>query len=132
MPLLIGLLACSLGVVFFGFVPDLVHAAHLDLGHTWQVSAFLFASYHLAVILIQYRSRRRVLARDAPLFGSGPLMGVHYTGLCMAVVLLVVAVGFLPSWLFFFYLLNLLWLLLMSAYAFAIFLVEAISPRPDA
>jgi hypothetical protein len=34
--------------------------------------------------------------------------------------------------LFFAYLLNLLWLLLMSTYAFAIFLVEAISSRRDA
>jgi len=59
-------------------------------------------------------------------------MGVHYLGSCMAVVLLVAAVGLLSSWLFFFYLLNLLWLLLMSAYAFGIFLVEAISPRTDA
>jgi hypothetical protein len=131
-PLLIGLLSCSLGVVFFGFVPDLVHAAHLDLGHTWQVSALLFASYHLAVILIQYRSRRRVLARDAPLFGSGPLLQVHYIGICLVVALFLTAAGFLPSWLFFFYLFNLLWLLLMSAYAFGIFLVEAVSLRPDA
>ena len=35
------------------------------------------------------------------------------------------------SWLFFFYLLNLLWLLLMSTYAFAIFLVQAVSARPE-
>ncbi len=106
--LLIGLLVCSLGVVFFGFVPDLVHSAHLDLGHAWQVSALLFATYHLAVIGSQYLSRCRVIARDAPPF------------------------GFLPSWLFFFYPVDLLWLLLMSTYAFAIFLVEAISSKPDA
>ena len=131
-PILIGLLACSLGVVFFGFVPDLVQAAHLDSARTWQVSAFLFASYHLAVVLIQYRSRRSVIAGDAPLFGSRPLVGVHYIGLCLIAALLVTAAGFLSSWLFFFYLLNLLWLLLMSAYAFGIFLVEAVSSRPDA
>ncbi|MGD8280773.1 MAG: hypothetical protein PVF69_06430 [Gemmatimonadota bacterium] len=132
MPLLIGLLACSLGVVFFGFVPELVRAARLDVGHTWRVSAFLFASYHLAVIFSQYRSRRRVIARDAPLFGSGSLLGVHYVGACLVVALLLTAAGVLPAWLFFFYLLNLLWLLLMSAYAFAIFLVEAISSGPAA
>jgi hypothetical protein len=128
-PLLIGLLACSLGVVFFSFTPDLVHAAHLDLGQAWRFSAFLFASYHLVVILSQYRSRRRVLDRDAPLFGSRPLLGVHYIGFCFAVPLFLTAVGILSSWLFFFYLLNLLWLLLMSAYAFAIFLVESISSK---
>ena len=130
-PILIGLLACSLGVVFFGFVPDLVHAAHLDLGRAWQVSAFLFASYHLAVILIQYWSRRRVITSDSPLFGSRPLLMVHYIGLCSVIALFLTAAGLLSSWLFFFYLFNLLWLLLMSAYAFAIFLVEAVSLRPD-
>lgn len=128
-PLLIGLLACSLGVVFFSFTPDLVHAAHLDFGQAWRVSAFLFASYHLFVIFSQYRSRRSVLDRDEPLFGSRPLLGVHYIGFFIAFPLLLTAVGILSSWLFFFYLLNLLWLLLMSAYAFAIFLVEAISSK---
>ena len=56
---------------------------------------------------------------------------VHYIGLCSVIALFLTAAGLLSSWLFFFYLFNLLWLLLMSAYAFAIFLVEAVSLRPD-
>jgi hypothetical protein len=95
-PLLVGLLACSLGVVF------------------------------------QYRSRRGVIARDASLFGSGSLLGVHYIGVFLVAALFLTASGLLSSWLFFFYLLNLLWLLLMATYAFAIFLVEAISSEPAA
>jgi len=127
-----GLLACSLGVVFFGFVPDLIEAARLEPEQAWRVSAFLFASYHLVVIVRQYQSRSRVIARDDRLFGSRPLIAVHYTGLGLVAALFLPAAGFFPSWLFFFYLLNLLWLLLMATYSFAILLLEAISAGSDA
>ncbi len=129
---LTGLLSCSLGVVFFGFVPDLVRAAHLDAGHAWRVSAFLFATYHLGVLVVQARSRRRVLSQESHLLGSRPLLAVHYAGALMTAALFVVAAGFLSSWLFFAYLLNLLWLLLMAAYAFGMFLVEAVTSSRDA
>ena len=38
---LLVLLASSLGVVFFGFVPDLVRAAHLEPSEAWRISTFL-------------------------------------------------------------------------------------------
>ena len=47
---LLVILASSLGVVFFGFVPDLALAAHLEPSQAWRLSTFLFATYHLVVI----------------------------------------------------------------------------------
>ncbi len=51
------LLVTSLGVVLFGFVPDLGNAAQLSSSTAWRVSAFLFASYHVVVILVGLRSQ---------------------------------------------------------------------------
>jgi len=127
------LLACSLGVVFFGFVPDLARAAHLEPTQAWRVSTFLFATYHLAVILGSIRGRKRARDRGEPHFGSRSILPVVFSlGFSIVLAQFFTAVGFLSSWLFFFYLLGLLWLLLMATYVFAVLLLETVSSRPAA
>ncbi len=71
------LLASSLGVVLFAFVPDLGSAAQLSPSTTWRVSAFLFASYHLVVILASLVAIRRALARGETLPDVSPRDTCH-------------------------------------------------------
>ncbi len=127
------LLAASLGVVFFGFVPDLARAAHLEPSQAWRVSTFLFATYHLLLILGSLRDSNRALARGEPRFGPkrmAPVTIAVVTPIILAQFL--TAAGLFPSWLFFFYLLGLLWLLLMATYVFGVLLLEFVSSRPAA
>ena len=127
------LLACSVGVVFFGFVPDLARAAHLEPTQAWRASVFLFATYHLVVILGSIRGRKRARDRGEPYFGSRSIIPrVYGFGLFIVLAQFLTAAGFLSSWLFFFYLLGLLWLLLMATYVFSVLLLESVSSRPDA
>ncbi len=115
----------SLGVVVFGFVPDLARAAHLAPGEVWRVSGLLLASFHLAIIVATFFGRRRVRARgESQIGGSGSLLTVYAIGSFLVLAQVLTAVGFFSGWLFFVYLLNLLWLLLMAAYAFILALVE--------
>ncbi len=132
-PALIALLGCSLGVVVFGFVPDLARASHLEPTHAWRVSGLLLGSYHLAIIVAHSRARWRVNLRGERQIGrSGPLMAVHVIGISLVLAQFLTVAGFFSPWLFFSYLLNLVFLLLMAGYAFVAILVEARSQGPAA
>ena len=127
------LLASSLGVVFFAFVPDLVSAAQLSPSTTWRVSAFLFASYHLVVILASIVAIRRGLARGEPVpIPKSLLLPVFTAGFSVIAAQYVTAMGLLGAWVFFFYLLGMLWLLCIATLSFTILLLEAASPKPAA
>ncbi len=125
------LLASSLGVVLFAFVPDLGSAAQLSPSTTWRVSAFLFASYHLVVILASIVAIRRALARGEMLpIPKSLLLPVFTAGFSVIAAQYLTAMGLLGAWLFFFYLLGLLWLLCIATLMFTVLLLEAVSPRP--
>ncbi len=127
------LLASSLGVVFFGFVPDLARAAHLEPGQAWRASTFLFATYHLVVILASFRVRKGVLARGEPHFGPRAIVPVSLAGgLSIILGQILTAAGLSSSWLFFFYLLGLLWMLAIATLMFAVLLLDTRSSRPAA
>jgi hypothetical protein len=127
------LLVSSLGVVLFSFVPDLGNAAQLSSSTAWRVSAFLFASYHVVVILVGLRSRRKQLARGETPLGPKPLrVPVFAGGFSIVAAQYLTAAGFLGPWLFFFYLLGLLWLLGIATIIFAVLLSEAVSSEPAA
>ncbi len=127
------LLASSLGVVFFGFLPDVTVAAHLSPSSGWRVSAFLFASYQLVVLLGAIRSHRRGLAlgeisRSQHLSRLPAILG----GPLVIGAMFISAAGLLEPWLFLSYLLGMLWLLGMATLMFAILLLEAASSKPGA
>jgi hypothetical protein len=125
------LLASSLGVVFFAFIPDLARAAHLEPSQAWRVSTLLFATYHLLVILGSIRSRK--LARGEPRFGPRVMVPVTVPiGLSIILAQFLTGAGVLSSWLFFFYLLGLLWMLAIATIVFAVLLLETLSSRPAA
>ena len=127
------LLATSLGVVFFGFVPDLIRAAHLEPSQTWRVSTFLFAIYHLANILGGVRAQRHARAGGAPVSLPWPIAPVLITGGSSIVVgQLFTAAGLLQSWTFFFYLAGLLWMLAISTLVFAMLLLRTMRAGPAA
>ena len=127
------LLASSLGVVLFAFVPDLGRAAQLSPSATWRVSAFLFASYHLIVILASLVAIRRALARGDTLPYPNPLLVPLFTaGLSLIAAQYLTAMGLLGAWLFFFYLLGMLWLLCIATLCFTTLLLEAASPKTAA
>ena len=124
------LLASSLGVVLFAFMPDLGSAAQISPSTTWRVSAFLFASYHLVVILASIIAIRRALARGETVPIPKPLLLPVFTaGFSVIAAQYVTAMGLLGAWLFFFYLLGLLWLLCVATACFTILLLEAASPK---
>ncbi len=125
------ILASSLGVVFFGFVPDLVRAAHLEPSEAWRISTFLFATYHLVVILGSLRARKRARARGEPNFGPRHIVLLIPVGLSIVISQLLTAAGLASSWLFFFYLLGLLWLLAIATLMFAVLLLDTLSSRPS-
>ncbi len=127
------LLASSLGVVFFGFLLDLVLAAHLEPTQAWRVSTFLFATYHLVVMLGSWRGRKRALSDGEPQFGPERLAAVAYVGgVSIVLAQFLIAGGLMSSWLFFFYLLGLLWMLAMATIVFAVLLMDSLGPRPSA
>jgi hypothetical protein len=127
------LLASSLGVVFFGFLPEVAVAAHLSPSSAWRVSAFLFASYQLVVFLSAIRTHRRGLA-------LGEISRIQHLSRLPAILggplvigaMFVSAAGLLEPWLFLSYLLGMLWLLGMATLMFAILLLEAASSKPGA
>ncbi len=97
------------------------------------VSAFLFASYHVVVILVGLRSRRKQLARgETPLGPKLLRVPVFAGGFSIVAAQYLTAAGFLGPWLFFFYLLGLLWLLGIATVIFAVVLSEAVSSEPAA
>ena len=53
------------------------------------------------------------------------MSAVHWIGLALAIAALAPALGFFAPFLFFTYLLNLIWLSMMSAMAFVLLLIEA-------
>ena len=125
-PALMGILSCSFAVVIFGFVPDLAAAAQLKSEIAWRISALLLALAHGGIIFANVRGRGRVAERGELRMGSDrPAMAVHWIGALLVLVQLVPALGFFTPFLFFAYLLNLLWLLLMSAMAFVLILIAA-------
>ena len=125
------LLASSLGVVFFGFVPDLAMAAHLEPSQAWRVSCFLFASYHLIVIVGSLWGLRQAHARGDPGLLPGPITPLFVAGgFSIVGGQLLAAAGFAESWVFFFYLLGLLWLLAVATVAFARLLMHTIRSKP--
>ncbi len=127
------LLTSSLGVVLFGFVPDLGAAARLAPSTAWRVSTSLFASYHLVVILASLGALRRSFARGETLLGPKPLRAPLFAGgISIIVGQYLTAAGYLVPWLFFFYLLGMLWLLGIATVMFAVLLLEASSSKPAA
>ena len=125
------LLAASLGVVFFGFVPDLARAAHLEPGQAWRVSTVLFATYHLVVILGGVGRRKQALARgEADLFPRAVMLGAGAGAISIILGQFLTGAGFASSWLFFFYLLGLLWNLAIATLVFAALLLDTLSARP--
>jgi hypothetical protein len=132
MTAVIVLLACSLGVVFLGFMPDLALAAHLEPSHAWRASIFFFATYHLVVILGSLWALTRARARGEPEIAPRPLMTVSVAGgLFVTLGQFLTAAGILAPWLFFFYLLGLLWLLGIATVLFAILLLGTLSSPGD-
>ena len=130
---LLVILASSLGVVFFGFVPDLALAAHLEPSQAWRLSTFLFATYHLVVILSSVLGRKQALARAEAHFLPRAILPVTLTGgLSIILAQFLTAAGLASSWLFFFYLLGLLWMLAIATIVFAVLLLETLSSRPAA
>jgi hypothetical protein len=127
------LLASSLGVVLFAFMPDLGSAAQLSPSTTWRVSAFLFASYHLVIVLASIVAIRRMLARGEPVpIPKSLLLPVFTAGFSVIAAQYATAMGLLGAWLFFFYLLGLLWFLCIATLCFTVLLLEAASPKPPA
>ena len=119
-----GILSCSFAVVVFGFVPDLAAAAQLPPETALRVSGLLLAVTHAGIIFGNVRSRHGVAERTTLRFGGArPTMSVHWIGGALVVAQLAPALGVFPTYLFFVYLLNLLWLLLMSAFAFVLALM---------
>ena len=127
------LLASSLGVVLFAFVPDLGSAAQLSPSTTWRVSTFLFASYHSVVILASLVGIKRALASGEALPIPKPLLLPVFTaGFSLIASQYLTAMGLLGAWLFFFYLLGMLWLLCIATLSFTVLLLEAVSSKPAA
>ncbi len=128
---LLTLLAASLGVVFFGFVPDLALAAHLEPSQAWRLSTFLFATYHLVVILSSLLGRKQALARGEVHRLPRAIVPVTLTGgLSIILAQFLTAAGLASSWLFFFYLLGLLWMLAIATLVFAVLLLDTLSLSP--
>jgi hypothetical protein len=127
------LLLSSLGVVFFGFAPDLTQAAHLEPNQAWRLSIFLFAIYHLAIILGGVRGQRHGRIAGEPEFVPWPVTPVAVTGGSLIVLgQLLIAAGFLQSWMFFFYLAGLLWMLAICTATFAMILLHSMRDGPAA
>ena len=127
------LLASSLGVVLFAFVPELGRAAQLSPAAAWRVSTFLFASYHLIVVLSSLVAIRRSLARGEMLpFPRSLLIPLFTAGFSLIAVQYLTAIDLLGAWLFFFYLLGMLWLLCIATLCFTNLLLEAASPKAAA
>ena len=128
---IVSLLASSLGVVFFAFVPDLVRAAGLDTDLAWRISASLFAAYHVVVIVGGFSARRSALSSGEPdLLPRGLLPPLAAGGVSIIVAQFLTGAGFLQPLLFFFYLLGLLWMLAISTLVFAVLLMDTMSSRP--
>ncbi len=128
---IVSLLASSLGVVFFAFVPDLLRAARLETGPAWRISTLLFAAYHVVVIVAAFRARDRAVSGGEPDIiprRSAPLSLVG--GVSIIVGQLLTGAGFLQPWLFFFYLLGLLWMLAIATFLFAVLLLDTKSTGP--
>jgi len=121
------LLASSLGVVFFGFVPELARAARLGLDQAWRVSAFLFAMYHLLLLAGSIWSGSWPRNRGELGLAWRVARVVIPIGISFIFAQFLAAAGFLPSWLYFVYLLDLMWLLLIATLVGAILLMETVS-----
>jgi hypothetical protein len=122
------LLASSLGVVFFAFAPDLVRTANVGGVAAWRVSSFVFASYHLALIVFGLLARHRNLAAGVAPLGPKPLELTQFAvGLVIVLGQFLAAAGLLPAWLFFLYLLGMLWLLAIATFAFAFLLLSSVA-----
>ena len=132
-PALLGVVSCSLAVVLFSYVPDLAVAARLPTESAWRVSALLLSVGHAGILFANVASRGRAARHvDLRIGGSRPFMGVHAVGAVLAVAPAATALGLFTPWLFFTYLLNLLWLMTMSGYAFVQILIQSrATDRPD-
>jgi hypothetical protein len=127
------LLASSLGVVFFAFVPDLVRAARLETDQAWRISTCLFAAYHVVVIVTAYRARARALSSgETDLIPRRAALLLPVGGFSIIVAQFLTGAGFLQPWLFFFYLLGLLWMLAIATFVFAVLLMDTMLSRPPA
>ena len=125
------LLASSLGVVFFAFVPDLLRAARFETDPAWRIATLLFATYHVVVIVVAFRARGRAASggeMDLIPRRSVPLSLVG--GVSIVVGQILTGAGFLQPWLFFFYLLGLLWMLAIATFLFAVLLLDTKSTGP--
>jgi hypothetical protein len=84
-------------------------------------------------MLGSWRGRKRALSDGESHFGPPRLGPVAYAGgVSIVLAQFLVAGGLMSSWLFFFYLLGLLWLLAIATIVFAVLLMESLGPRPSA
>jgi hypothetical protein len=113
------LLAFSLSVVFFAFVPLLVEAAGAPV---WRISNGLFGVHHLALLVwVSDRSIRNI---DDLLVPMWLFLVPVAVGLVSIALMLLVAAGFLQSLSVFAYLAGLVWLLALATMMFVALLSE--------
>ena len=106
------LLGASLGTVFFCFVPEWLHSAIAAPDVVWRVSLGAFGTYRLAYIALILNAQRGGVAAN-PVTIWRLLLGV-----CLGVLQLVGAAGFLSEFQYFLYLSGLLWGLAVASISF--------------
>ena len=115
-----GLLAFSLGVVFFSFAPLLVQAAGVPV---WRISNGLFGVYHLGILVwstnISFRRSHDLL------IPVRLIVAAEAVGLVIIAFNFAVAAGFFQPLSLFAYLVALVWLLLMAVLTFSALLFES-------
>ena len=129
------LLATSLGVALFGYIPDLMSAAFASEATAWRMAIFLFAAFHFGSLIGALQDRRRVLYSDAGQAGLPPIfmqVPAFATGFVICALQLCVAAGLLQGWLFFAYLLGMLWILFIAVWMFCDQLMTGLNSGPAA
>jgi hypothetical protein len=127
------LLATSLGVVLFGFVPALLNAAFNSPPLAWRVSILLFATFHVAILIANARSIIRIL-RAGDRIRSDPrsIIPLFACGFLISGFQVATAVGLFEGWLFFGYLLGMIWLLGIATLMFCSLLFDGLGANPGA
>jgi hypothetical protein len=127
------LIACSLGVVLFGLVPDLLNLLFESHLVAWRISALLFAVFHVSLLArtIRARATGQVPAdryQMSRLFASAMSIGAIST--CALQVATVA--GFFPSLLIFAYVLAMVYILWAAAVTFYLLLLSESKTDPEA
>jgi hypothetical protein len=121
------LLLASLGVVFFAFIPQLLHSVIPEIPTVWRISSGLFALYHLTIMSLFFR-RSGIPSELLRAPSSTPsLVAFIFTppAVCVLLAQFAVAFGFVPSAAYFVYFLALLWLLFIGSLQFVILLLSS-------